>query len=270
MKISYAIHSSDSSSLYLDFWPIVSEIWAKRFGITPILIYIDNDTNKIIDETYGKVYRISPIENQPINLQNQIVRFWFPIKFKDEVSIISDIDMLPLSSEYFIEQVSKLNYENYIHLNPCIEDYGRLPVCYHIATGQKFQKVLEIENDWEEFYFKVIKEGYLICKKNNLPNWFCDESYTSNKVLNYSNLNDIKLIYRKGGQNGYRIDRSNWHYNKWLLNYDYYFDLHSLRPFNDNKIEIQNIKKMILKSKKRKPYSFEIIIFRLFSKFFKN
>lgn len=261
MKISYAIHSSDSSSLYLDFWPIVSEIWKQKFNVTPILIYIDNDLDKIIDETYGKVIRLKPIENQPIHLQNQIVRFWFPIKYQNEVSIISDIDMLPISNEYFTKQIENLDSKNYIHINPCVETYGRLPACYHIAKGEIFKKVLEIEEDWNKFYFKVLNEGSIICNNNNLPIWFCDESYTSSKVLAKTHTEIIKLISRENGQNGFRIDRSNWFYNKWLLNFDYYYDLHSLRPLKDYKNEINEIKDLIINSKKRKPYKIEFLFF---------
>ena len=261
MKISYAIHSSDSSSLYLDFWPIVSEIWKEKFNVTPILIYIDNDLDKIIDETYGKVIRLKPIENQPIHLQNQIVRFWFPIKYQNEVSIISDIDMLPISNEYFTKQIEKFDSKNYIHINPCVETYGRLPACYHIAKGEIFKEVLEIEEDWNKFYFKVLNEGSIICNNNNLPIWFCDESYTSTKVLGKTHTEIIKLISRENGQNGFRIDRSNWFYNKWLLNFDYYYDLHSLRPLKDYKNEINEIKNLIINSKKRKPYKIEFLIF---------
>ncbi len=47
--------SSDSNSLYLDFWPIVSKIWKKKFNITPILYYIDENHNIEISEEFGKV-----------------------------------------------------------------------------------------------------------------------------------------------------------------------------------------------------------------------
>ena len=245
MKISYAILSSDSSSLYLDFWPIVSEIWFKKFGIQPILIFIDNDLDKIIDETYGKVFKIKPIEDQPLHLQNQIVRFWFPIHFENEVSIISDIDMLPISLEYFNHQIANRDNDSYLHLNPCIDTYGRLPACYHVASGKLFKNILEIEEDWISFYFKVLNKGTIICKNDNLPIWFCDEAYTSNKVISKLNEYKISLLKRNGGQNGYRIDRANWKYNQWLLNYDYYYDLHSVRPLNDHKKEILEIKNSI-------------------------
>ena len=43
MKIKYAIMSSDSNPLYLDFWPIVSKVWKEKFDIEPILYYIDEN-----------------------------------------------------------------------------------------------------------------------------------------------------------------------------------------------------------------------------------
>jgi hypothetical protein len=266
MKIDIAIHSSDSSSLYLDFWPIVSEIWFTKFNITPVLIYIDNDINKLIDETYGIVIRLIPIENEPISLQNQIARFWYTSKMPDSISIISDIDMLPISRKYFCDTIQDFKNDMYLHINPCIDTYGRLPACYHISLGKVFKEVLEIDDKWEDFYYKVKESGFKICEKNNLPNWFCDESYTTDKVLNYHDQNKIKFIQRENGQNGYRIDRANFKYFKYLLSLEYYYDMHSVRPYLDFKNEIDFIKNKILLSKNRKPLRIELLTLSIWSR----
>ncbi len=248
MKIDLAIHSSDSSELYLDFWPIVSKIWVKKFNVKPILIYIDNDLNKSIVNDYGEIIRIKPIPNEPINLQTQLARFWYTINYPELSSIISDIDMLPISSKYFATNLIGCNESSYIHLNPCINEYGRLPACYHVAKGRVFKEVLEINDNWHDFYFKVKELGSKICEKENLPIWFIDECYTSFKVLNYNNDIDISLIPRVGGASGFRIDRSGWVYNKHLFKYDYYIDLHSIRPLSNHKIEVLEIADLILTS----------------------
>jgi hypothetical protein len=65
------------------------------------LIYIDN-ADSYLSEEFGRVIRIKPVANIPIGVQNQIVRFWIPILFPEQVCIISDIDMFPLSSNYFL------------------------------------------------------------------------------------------------------------------------------------------------------------------------
>ena len=126
--------SSNSNPMYLDFWPIVSRVWLQKFNITPILYYIDENHDVEIDETYGIVKRLKPVKNVPIYLQCLWVRYWSFSEYSNDVCIISDIDMFPLSQEYFIDSISHIK-EKYVHLNPCLDSYGTLPSCYN--TSQK-------------------------------------------------------------------------------------------------------------------------------------
>ena len=270
MKIKYSIHASDSNSLYLDFWPIVSEIWVKKFNITPILIYIDNGEDSLLATKYeyGVVYKVKAIKEFPIHLQTQIIRFWYTSLFPDDVSIISDIDMLPMSMDYFINSIRPYDENSYIHLNSCVEIYGRLPACYHVAKGSQFKKVLEIEEDWNVFFKKVLHEGDIECKINNLPIWHSDECYTSKKVL-HDKTSKVILLKRK---ENHRIDRSYWVYDKSFINYDYYLDAHSIRPYSENKQEIEFLKNKIINSKNKKPSISLILIRKIVLRFerFKN
>ena len=243
MKIDIAVVSSDSNPFYLDFWGTVSRIWKLKFNITPLLIYIDN-ADSYLSEEFGRVIRIKPVANIPIGVQNQIVRFWIPILFPEQVCIISDIDMYPLSSNYFINSIKNLFKDEYAHLNPCIETYGRLPACYHIAKGNVFKEIFDLDSDWVSFLNKVLKFSFNISKVKF--DWNSDEMYSSYRVLNYNGKVIINLIKRKNGQNGYRIDRLNWTYSKDLLNFDYYFDGHCIRPYSENMKELKFFESIIL------------------------
>jgi len=265
VRIKYSIHASDSNSMYLDFWPIVSEIWVKKFNITPILIYIDNGEDSLLETKceYGVIYKVKAIKDFPIHLQTQIIRFWYTSLFPDDVSIISDIDMLPMSIDYFINSIKPYDENSYIHLNSCVESYGRLPACYHVAKGSQFKKVLEIEEDWTIFFKKVLHEGDIECKINNLPIWHSDECYTSNKVL-HDKTSKVILLKRK---ENVRIDRSYWVYDKSFINYDYYLDAHSIRPYSENKQEIEFLKNKIINSKNKKPSIILIFIRKIVLRF---
>jgi len=120
MKIDYAIISSDSNPMYLDFWPIVSKLWKQKFNIEPILIYIDEEKDKEISEEYGTVLRLTPLENIPLYIQTLWSRYWLPSLYPNKTCIISDIDMLPLSKEYFIDKIKEIPDDKYVHLNPCV------------------------------------------------------------------------------------------------------------------------------------------------------
>lgn len=238
MKIDYAVHSSDGNPYYLDFWPIVAPLW-RRWGIEPLLVYIDYDyETKQIDETCGTVIRMKPLENIPIYFQCQWVRFWIPSQYPDKISILSDIDMLPISKQYFVDIPAKYSANMYIHLNA-----NKFPeilnVCYHIAKGSLFKTVLELDDEWINSCTRVYNSGLGI--KNHgghlegKMNWCTDEAYSTKKIVEYYKTypEQFVLLHREPGR---RIDRVLWMYEPRLIQHNnYYYDAHCIRPYSENK-----------------------------------
>jgi hypothetical protein len=260
MKIKYSIHSSDSNQLYLDFWPIISEIWQKHFNIIPVLIFIDNGEEKDISSDYGSVIKIKKIDNISVISQTQIVRLWATTLFPDDVSIISDIDMIPISRNYFIDSISEIEEQDYVHLYPSPRNYPRIPICYHVALGKVYKDVLNIDTEWEVFLKKVINYGTEHLNINESSFWFIDEIYSTNKILNYTGQYKLNLKNRKSGILDRRIDRSNWIYSNYLLKTNYYFDAHLNRPLHKFNHQIINFKNSILSRKfQHNYYLFEYI-----------
>ncbi|NBU98037.1 MAG: hypothetical protein EBS19_07480, partial [Spirochaetia bacterium] len=102
MNINYAVVGSDDNPLYLDFWPLVSKVWKNNIGVTPVLGLISNEDSDITETEYGLIKKFKKIDGISSSLQSQIVRL-FLTKFLDGYSLISDIDMLPLSKDYFLK-----------------------------------------------------------------------------------------------------------------------------------------------------------------------
>lgn len=231
--------SSNSNPMYLDFWPIVSRVWLQKFNITPILYYIDENHDVEIDETYGIVKRLKPVKNVPIYLQCLWVRYWSFSEYSNDVCIISDIDMFPLSQEYFIDSISHIK-EKYVHLNPCLDSYGTLPSCYHISKGSLFSEILSLDSSFD-VSVKALND--LNIGGGPKEQWFADERFSSKKILDYQkeNSNSVVLLPRKGGQNGRRIDRTNWKYDQSKLSEGYYYDGHSIRPYLNHKAKIDEM-----------------------------
>ncbi len=239
MKIDKVILSSDTNPLYLDFWPTVSKVWKEIFKIEPILALIhNNDLN--IDNKYGTIIRFEIIKDIPIYLQSLWIRYWITSQFKDDVCIISDLDMIPLSKFYFIDQIKNICNNDYVHLNPCFVDYGTLPSCYHVAKGYLFKEILELHNNWEDSIKHLYNlnigndPGGSLSGKNH---WFADEKYSSEKIFQFKvkHPNRVHLIER---ENGRRIDRVNWNYDLDKLYSNWYYDSHSIRPYSLYKKEI--------------------------------
>jgi hypothetical protein len=99
MELKYAVVSSDSNPEYLDFWPYVAKAW-KRIGIEPVLIYIDKEAPDDSVNSHGRVIYLESIPEWCIAQQAQCIRFW-AAKILDAPFIISDMDMLPISEDYY-------------------------------------------------------------------------------------------------------------------------------------------------------------------------
>ena len=245
MKIDIAIHSSDSNPFYLDFWPIVSKIWKIKFNILPILLYIDEDHDVDIDNTYGIVLKYKPIKDIEISLQCLWIRYWITSQYLNEVCIISDIDMIPISKKYFIEQIQDVDENKYIHINPF---EGYLPSCYHIAKGKMFIEVLKLDDSWEDSIKKLysLKLGYSHIVENNIfQSWGSDEVYATKQISDYENKDNLVFIKRYHD----RIDRSDWNYSVSDIMNDKYADSHSIRPYSKFKHNIDILVEIVLNMK---------------------
>lgn len=247
MKIKYAIHSSDSNPFYLDFWPIVSKIWKLKFDIEPVLLYVDDNHEIQIDETHGTVIKFKQIDGIPLDLQCLWIRYWWPSQVPDDVCIISDIDMLPVSKFYFIDQITNFSDEKYIHLNP-LPNY--FPSCYHVAKGRLFKNVLKLHDKWDDSiqFINNLNIGYTHSFQTGKVSskWGSDESYATESIQKYEDKDIFVFIPRTHG----RIDRSRWEWTESMILNDIVADSHSIRPYNDidNKPKIDKLTDVILEN----------------------
>ena len=162
MRIDYVIHGVNDNPLYADFWPIVSEIWSHKFRVTPILFKLsDKETDFFSDPYGGLIKEIKQVEGINSALQSQIIRLYGPKYFPDQTCLISDLDMLPISTAYFCDQVAP--YETASYINYCSDAYpqdSRYPMCYNLATGKTFQQVFDLPESFEVFAQRLSDFGW--------------------------------------------------------------------------------------------------------------
>jgi len=230
MKIDKAILASDDNPMYLDFWPLISRVWKERFDINPVLIYFGSESPTT---EYGEVIRMKPLDDVPTWFQAQWGRIWYASLLGETVSIVSDIDMFPISKHFFVDRLQDIDDDIYISLYSGRDDY--VPVCYNIASGYSFKEVLEIDKDFE----KSVK--YLLDAIQKDVYWGAEEEYLTKKVAGYKNRDKILFMSRQDHlPTKYRIDRLEWDYNPRNIN-DGYIDCHSVRPYKDHKKTIDSL-----------------------------
>lgn len=243
MNLNYVLLGSDENSMYLDFWPIISKIWKKKFNVIPILGLICSDDSDLYENEFGFIKKFKKKDGVSTGFQSQIIRLYLS-NFVNGNCIISDIDMMPLSIKYFDETSSLITDNNLIILssdNPeCISD-NMYPMCYVAGHSNTFKKALDLQLSWDEFCTLL---------HNRNQSWFTDQKYLYEKVNQYHELNK-NCIFLKRGWSGFaekRIDRGSWSFDHNLVKSDYYIDSHLLRPYNEHKIEIDKLVNLVLET----------------------
>jgi hypothetical protein len=236
MKINYAIMGSNMDPMYIDFWPVVSKVWREKFNVTPVLGLICDEDSDLYEDGFGLVKKFKRIQGVDEAIQSQIVRLFLP-KFLNGSCLMSDIDMIPLSVEYFKTNSEKLDDNNVIVFssdNPeCLRD-NMYPICYILSQSEVFKKIFNLNVEWFDFVLQL---------NNRNQGWYSDQKFIYEKINNY-HIENSNCLFLKRGWNGAanrRIDRMKWVYDPNKVSQGYYIDCHSLRPYSNYKNEINRL-----------------------------
>ncbi len=246
MGITRVILSSDNNEQYLQFWDTVSEAWNKFVGIRPVLFVISDKDLNLSTENGDVVYQ-KPVSGVPTAQQAQIIRFFGATKYPNERCLISDLDMLPLQSEYFKNPAKQLDKDTilfysadaYLPGNPA---YPAFPMCYMSATGETFEQILGA--NLASFSSEVVNW------MTRSYGWYTDEKVFFEKWYQWSEKEKRTAVLNRGFNRGpaitmRRVDRSeNSFYDESILSSGGYIDYHMPRPFSKNSNKILEIFKI--------------------------
>ena len=262
MKVDKVIMSCDDKRYYLDFWPLVSKVWKRKFNIHPVLLLFGNKKELNVSEEFGSVIEFKTDPNIASHIQALWARYWYPITEPDTTWMISDIDMFPMSRHYFIDILKDIPDNMFVNTNA---NKTFFPSCYNIAKGKTFAEVLKLPDTWEESidiinnvknekdmsYTHTPESIHIYETSTNdqpLLNWGIDEAYACRQIANFSDQSRIKRVERPGGFCHRRLDRTSWHPEDDKIINEWYNDCHSIRPYNSgHKQEIDRVVELILR-----------------------
>lgn len=115
MKIDKIIFSS--SEEYSGFWNVQSKVWKEHLGIEPVCILYGKKENTNMHEKYGKVIERDFKKDLPKHLQITWSKFDHTKTEPETTWIIGDLDLIPLSKNYFTENIKDHDEDSYLHLN---------------------------------------------------------------------------------------------------------------------------------------------------------
>jgi hypothetical protein len=214
------VFSSNENPLYLDFVEPVKKAWI-NMGFDVHVELLSN----------SKFY-VDP--NQiPIANQAQMIRALIPALYPDRTFILSDVDMLPLNSDYFINAANLPKEMEIVNISAdAYKNQIRMPICYFIGTGASFSAVTDVKkiDDVPEAMKRWWSFGH---------GWDTDEICFTKDLVECVNNGKVSFTgYARGwsqGRANYRIDRDLWVYDEDFLKSGKYIDSHMLRPLTNNK-----------------------------------
>jgi len=258
MKIEKVIFTIDNNPHYKGFWKSISKHYKTRLNMDCKLFIIgDNVDVNDYDDTYGELESVDLVKGVPSIIQALIGKFYFTITEPETIWKIGDLDLYPLQKSHFTDSIENISDDMYIHLNPHAyginwrQSFEGLAGYYHVAKGKVFEEALKFKNkSFSDVVNEIYKSKMWGIKFHGIvPNnankqasdfwgWFCcEEMYTGDLLKNYNKL--VEIPPSLGEYN--RIDRSHMKYNLDLISQNYYIDLHSPRPYEHHKEEIENI-----------------------------
>ncbi|HLB41185.1 MAG TPA: hypothetical protein VJJ83_05320 [Candidatus Babeliales bacterium] len=239
LKLDRVILGCDANPKYLAFWPMVAKAWREIVGVKPTLVLIADET-VMVDETLGDVYRFSPVPGIPTWFQAQNIRLLFPVKFPDEVCILSDMDMLPLARKFFVDPVSQYPDNHVIVYRDGAYDKTtkKFPICYLAAQGRVFGEILGLASAEEIPTRLQTWFSYEL-------GWETDELVFYHYLTNWAGYQQRVVKLGLGKSQADVIDRSKWRYNPADVKAGKYYQAHLLRPYAQHQQAIDDLLKLV-------------------------
>ena len=139
---------------------------------------------------------------------SQNIRLLAPCLFPNEVSILSDIDMMPLSKEYFINNVRNFDDDCFVNLRKDVTQNNMYPICYSVAKGNVWNDIFQVDSI--ESIKKLLKNWYEN-ESNKIKNpWYFDQIKLYESVNKYFINSTSKFIQLEDKDTGFtRLNRTN-------------------------------------------------------------
>ena len=224
--------SCDDGGAYAAYWGPVAFAWRHLVGIEPVLFVVGEEEARLAVTTGGFVRRVRRVDGVPVPLQAQLARLWGLQEFADDVCLTSDLDMLPLSRDYFTTAADSCRDDTVVILSS--DAYApverRYPICYVEGTGAVLAEALALDRDFAGFCRRLDALGW---------GWHTDELYLGRCIEKWGG--PVGLL-RRGWLDGWRatgrVDRLQWEYDPEAAAGGHYIDAHLPRPYASHAAEI--------------------------------
>lgn len=242
MKLTTVISSVNSNPDYYNFLPYQILFWNK-FNIKFICVYVGNEIPEELIPYKNHII----LWNKNLDLHSayvaQNIRIFYASLINlpdDECIMLTDMDMLPCSKNYYIDNLEKYTKEDFIYYRYIDDNDKHVYICYNAAHPSLWGEIFGIKSveDIESQLILNYVKGYngIPSDHNNSVGWVADQDLITSKLLKYAKLNILNKPIKRLEIRDYNIylQQNN---NSFLHLYD---DVHFHRSFSANKQLIEH------------------------------
>jgi len=252
MIISSVLTAVTNDPLYIDFVPIFIESWLKLYPEIEVKIILVNEfIPKDLFKFKNNIILFKPLPNISNKYISQIIRILYPSLIKNISGgiLITDIDMIPMNSSYFSDNIKNYVSDKFICYGKNKKNVknNELPICYNIATSNTWLEIFNI-NNLNELKIELIKI-YSTINYENLHGgngWATDQEILYKRIINWKYFKNRFIILNDNitGYNRLCRDTFDIPKNKPVnitgelkksIESGLFSDYHMKRPFNDYK-----------------------------------
>jgi hypothetical protein len=200
MKITRVLTAVNNNPKYTKFIPLFIESWKHTYPeIEPVIIFIgDHVPNEFVE--YAQYIRCVPeIPGVSSVYVAQTIRLFYPCLLdENDVTIISDMDMIPTKSHYFNEDIPEGTFVVFRPLT-CVGPY-EIAMCYNAASTTVWRDIFGVRTLSDTI--ETLKKHYTYSDGiHGGKGWFQDQyilyAYTLRWNKNVKILSDDYTGYKR-------------------------------------------------------------------------
>lgn len=240
MKLDCVLTAVNENKLYLDFVPIFIKTWNKLYPYVDVKIILiaKNIPDNLL--SYKKNFILfEPIQGILTSFTAQFIRLLYPciLNYKNGV-LITDMDMLPMNSTYYTENIESFENDKFIYYRGSVLiRQKQIAMCYNIATPQIWKDIFSV-NSLDDIvnYIKDVKKNNIIEEGHAKKGWWLDQlelfkrvTHWNEKTKSFIMLNELDTGFRRLDRNTFNISNVNVRKN---ITEGKYSDYHCYRPMS--------------------------------------
>ena len=188
MKLTTVLASVNANPNYYLFIPKQIKFW-NHFNIKFIAIFVGETLPNELVEYASNII----LWNKNLDLHTafvaQNIRIYYPALLNlpiDEMVMITDMDMLPMSDHYYKYGLENFNNNDFIYYRHI--DNNEIYMCYNASHPNTWSNIFNIKNatDIENKLYETYNKNYT--GKPDDVGWSVDQQIMYVKLINYPNL----------------------------------------------------------------------------------